>query len=243
MGTVSTSKVNLTLCQSHNIVLNLTRHYTLNCTGDGDAFADFLQENYPAVSNNCLSRAEYSNRQDWSLEVSWELFPLLEPLLDYVVKTLLDDANILRDSVLIQIECIYFEAYVHVNAILWRVVFRELRALTNGKGPQLSPLALNGLYEYMYDLGLMLQTDKSLSVFDNHFRPWPHIYLDRGRAAKFYKGLDANLEQDIARLRNFEARADSLNYIGLIRTVLKLFGMDIIDSFTNNEEILTTNTW
>ncbi len=171
MGTVSASKVNLTLYLSHTIILNLTRHQTLNCTGDGDAFADFLQENYHAVSNNCLSRAEYSNRQDWSLEVSWELFPLLEPLLDYVVKTLLDDANVLRDSVLIQMECIYFEAYVHVNAILWRVVSRELRALTNEKGPQLSPIALNGLYEYMYDLGLMLQTDTSLSVFDDYFRP------------------------------------------------------------------------
>ncbi len=64
--------------------------------GDGDAFADFLEENYPGVTNNCLSRAEYSNRQDWSLEVSWKLYPLLLPLLDYVVKTLLDDANILR---------------------------------------------------------------------------------------------------------------------------------------------------
>ncbi len=90
------------------------------------------------MSNNCLSRAEYSNRQNWSLEVSWELFPLLVPLLDYVVKNLLDDANVLRDSVLIQIGCIYFEAYVHVNAILWRVVFRELCALTNGKGPELN---------------------------------------------------------------------------------------------------------
>jgi hypothetical protein len=185
------------------------------------------------MSNNCLSRAEYSNRQDWSLEVSWELFPLLEPLLDYVVKTLLDDANVLRDSVLIQMECIYFEAYVHVNAILWRVVFRELRALTNGKGPQLSPIALNGLYEYMYDLGLMLQTDTSLSVFDDYFRPWPHIYLDRGRAKMFYKGMDANLQQDITMLRNFEARVDSVKYIGLIRTVLKLFGMGIIDSLTH----------
>ncbi len=113
MGIVSTSKVNLSLYLSYTIILNLTRDQTLNCTGDGDAFADFLQENYPAMSNNCLSRAEYSNRQDWSLEVSWELFPLLEPLLDYVVKTLLDDVNVLRDSVLIQMECVYFEAYVH----------------------------------------------------------------------------------------------------------------------------------
>jgi hypothetical protein len=84
-----------------------------------------------------------NNRQDWSLEVSFELYPLLGPLLDYEVKSLLDDPNILRDSVLMQLECLYFEAYVHVEAIMWLVVFRELRALTNSKGLELSPLALN----------------------------------------------------------------------------------------------------
>jgi hypothetical protein len=82
-------------------------------------------------------------RQDWSLEVSFELYPLLQPLLDYEVKTLLDDPNILRDSVLMQLECLYFEAYVHVGAIMWRVIFRESRALTNSKGLELNPLALN----------------------------------------------------------------------------------------------------
>jgi len=111
--------------------------------GDGDAFSDFLEKYYPHISNGGLSRADYSNRQDWSLEVSFELFPLLEPLMDYEVKTLLDDPNILRDSVLIQMECLYFEAYVHVGAIMWRVVFRELRGLTNSKGLELTPMALN----------------------------------------------------------------------------------------------------
>jgi hypothetical protein len=57
--------------------------------------------------------------------VSFELYPLLEPLLDYEVTCLLDDPNILRDSALIQMECLYFEAYGHVGAIMWRVVFRE----------------------------------------------------------------------------------------------------------------------
>ncbi len=52
------------------------RGYSQYVKGGGDAFADFLAECYPGVTNNCLSRAEYSNRQDWSLEVSWELFPL-----------------------------------------------------------------------------------------------------------------------------------------------------------------------
>ncbi len=110
---------------------------------DGDAFSDFLEKHYPGVSNRFLSRADYSNRQDWSLEVSFELFPLLVPLLEYEVKTLLNDPNVLRDSVLIQMECLYFEAYVHVGVIMWRVVFRELRALTNSKGLELTPLALN----------------------------------------------------------------------------------------------------
>lgn len=111
--------------------------------GDGDAFSDYLETNYPHLSNAGLSRADFSNRQDWSLEVSFELFPLLEALMDYEVKTLLDDPNILRDSVLIQMECLYFEAYVHVGAIMWRVVFRELRGLTNSKGLELNPMALN----------------------------------------------------------------------------------------------------
>jgi hypothetical protein len=53
-------------------------------------------------------------------------------------------------------------------------------------------MALNTLYEHMYDFGKMLQTDKCLSVFAKGFRPWPHLYLDRGRAKKFYKGRQIN---------------------------------------------------
>jgi hypothetical protein len=134
-------------CSGTNFLRSLCKlthkGYAQYVKGDGDAFSDFLEKNYPGVSNRCLSRADHSNRQDWSLEVSFELFPLLVPLLDYEVKTLLNDPNVLRDSVLIQMECLYFEAYVHVGAIMWRVVFRELRALTNSKGLELTPLALN----------------------------------------------------------------------------------------------------
>lgn len=85
------------------------------------------------LTNTCVDRAEHSKRQDWSLEASYDIFPLLEPLLAYTVKTLLDKSNILRDSVLMQAECLHFEAYVHVCTIMWRVVFKELRGLTNSK--------------------------------------------------------------------------------------------------------------
>ncbi len=66
--------------------------------GDGDAFADFLELNYPTLSNACVSRGDYSNRQDWSLEAAYEIFLLLAPLLDYEVKSLLGNANVLREN-------------------------------------------------------------------------------------------------------------------------------------------------
>ena len=149
--------------------------------GDGDAFADFLETHYPGYSNECLSRADYSNRQDWSLEAAYEIFPLLEPLLDYEVKSLLDDANVLRDSILIQLETLHFEAYCHVCALMWRLVFWELRGLTNSTGLEIDPLTLNEIYEHLYDLGKRLQTDQALTIIEPMFRPWPHIYQNRER--------------------------------------------------------------
>ncbi len=41
------------------------------------------------------------------------------------------------------------KAYLHVNAIMWRQVFRELRALTNDKTIKVNPLQLNDLYEHL----------------------------------------------------------------------------------------------
>ena len=101
-----------------------------------------------------MQRAETAKRQDWSLEASYDIFPLLEPLLAYTVSSLLREANILRDTILVSLECLHFEAYVHVNAIMWRVVFKELRGLTNSKGLEITPTELNTLYEYLYDLGI-----------------------------------------------------------------------------------------
>jgi hypothetical protein len=139
--------------------------------GDGDAFGDFLDANYPGLNNKCLSRGEHSNRQDWALEAAYEIFPLLQPLLDYEVKSLLDEANFLRDSILIQLETLHFEAYIHVCAIMWRVIFMELRGLINSKGLELNPMALNNVYEHLYDVGALMQTDNALSIFEPGFRP------------------------------------------------------------------------
>ena len=198
--------------------------------GDGDAFADFLAKNYPGYSNECLSRADYSNRQDWSLEAASEIFPLLHPLLDYEVKALLDDANVLRDSILIQLETLHFEAYCHICALMWRVVFKELRGITNSKGLEIDPLSLNVIYEHLYDLGKLLQTDKALTILHPMFRPWPHIYQNKQRSKLFYTRLELRLDEDMTLLRAYKDRDDLDKYEAMLVTVLKLFGEGIIAS-------------
>jgi hypothetical protein len=107
--------------------------------GDGNSFQDCFEEQYPGITNTCVDRAEHNKLQDWSLEAAYDIFPLIEPPLDYTVRTLLDTSNILRDSVLMQAECIHFEAYIYVCTIMWCVVFKELRGLTNSKGSLNSP--------------------------------------------------------------------------------------------------------
>jgi hypothetical protein len=161
----------------------------------------------------------------------------LPALLDYTVRTLLDKANILRDSVLIQAECIHFEAYMHVCSIMWRVAFKELRGLTNSKGLELNPLELNELYEYLYDLGSMLQSDACLIIFEEGYRPWPYVYKDKGRARKFYANVDRNLTNDLLALRLDDTRENYEQYTIIMRAVLDCFGKGIIDSleFTMKE--------
>jgi hypothetical protein len=211
--------------------------------GDGDAFGDFLEQHYPELSNKCLSRAEYSNRQDWSLEAAYEIFPLLLPLLDYEVKSLIDDANVLRDSILIQLETVHFEAYCHVCALVWRVIFMELRGLTNSKGLEIDPLTLNGLYEDLYDVGVLMQTDKALVLLEPNFRPWPHLYQNKQRSAKFYTHLERNLDADMVLLRAYKARENVETYENMLRKVVGFFGQGIKASleYTMKDYLKQTN--
>jgi hypothetical protein len=106
--------------------------------GDGHRFADWLKEKYLGVIKNryqpfitpllctitrdpfliytphlthsirCAGWAEFSKRQDWCLEASWNFYNLVEPINLYCIETLILDANILRDSILTRIEQIRF---------------------------------------------------------------------------------------------------------------------------------------
>ncbi len=86
----------------------------------------------------------------------------LNQLFGYTVSTVLLGANILRDSVLTRLENMHY-AYVHCCAIMWKTVFQELRGLTNTKAI-LNPMELNDLYDHLWNVGVLLQSEDCLNI-------------------------------------------------------------------------------
>ena len=76
----------------------------------------------------------------------------------------------------------------------------------------------------------MLQSESCFNVFDDEFRPWPHVYKNKGRSKKFYGSMDANLVSDLKRIRLDPEREDYDNYSGILGEVFGCFGYGIIDS-------------
>jgi hypothetical protein len=153
------------------------------------------------IVDRCAGRAEFSKRQDWCVEASWKFHNLIQPINLYCIETLVLDANILRDSILTRVEQIRsahlshpvlqypkpvpspasrFQAYVHTCAIMWKVCFQELRALTNTKqlseaGLNVNPMELNDIYEHVWNLGVLLQTTDCLQILQLVYRAWPKV--------------------------------------------------------------------
>ncbi len=89
--------------------------------GGGHQFHNYMKQKWSAVSNRCVGGAEHSKRQEWICEASWKLHNLTKPIIAYTVGTITLGAKIFRDSVLTMMENMHYEAYVHVNAIMWKV--------------------------------------------------------------------------------------------------------------------------
>jgi hypothetical protein len=140
-------------------------------------------------------------------------------------------------------ESLHFEAYVHVLAILWRQIFKELRGVTNSKGLELHPLELNSLYECLFDFGTLLQTDRCFDVFKPGFRAWPHIYKKGGRSKRFYGKIELNLIEDLNLLGSYTMRDDSEKYMTIMKQVFTKFGEGIHGSlkFTLHKYLRQTN--
>ena len=197
--------------------------------GDGDEFRDHLKKSNSAFLEQVFGRCELSKRQDWCLEAAAELFGVLKEVLTYTCKTRQLDANILRDSIFQRLELMHFEAYIHVCATMWVVAFGELRALTNSKAVELNPLQLNAIYDKLWDLGSLLQSDDSLGVFKDGYRPWEKVE----ELGPFYEKKEKTGglgEERWKLLCAFEDRSDKDKYIPVLQKIFRLFGEGIHES-------------
>ena len=176
-----------------------------------------------------------SKRQDWCTEVAWSFFNLITHIITFTVSLCAMAANVLRDAVLVRLENIRFEAYVHVSAFMWIVAFAELRALTNRKEVQqagfgLNPMELNELYNYLWNMGVFMQSDQGMDVFKPEYRPWPKLHEGDDVSTRFYERLERSKVADMAELNAFATRVDVVRYSQELKQQLALFGRGIVIS-------------
>jgi hypothetical protein len=91
-------------------------------------------------------------------------------------------------------------------------------------------MELSDIYEHVWNLGLLLQTEDCLSVLQSEYRPGPKVREEEVCSAHFYAVLDRSREEDLAELRLYAGREDLENYEPVLREVLHLFGAAIITS-------------
>ena len=190
----------------------------------------------------------FYGKKDWCLEASWKFYNLIEPIQRYTVETMIDDPNILRDSILIRLENLRFEAYVHVCASMWIVAFRELRGLTNIKkledsGMALNPMELNDLYDCLWAVGDLLNSDNCLSIFEPEYRPWPIVRLGQEYSCRFYSRIERRKQEEVAELSAYNNKADIDVYLPIFKQILGLFGEAVHSSlqYTMGKYLAATN--
>ena len=126
----------------------------------------------------------------------------------------------------------HFECYIHVNAIMWRLVYRELRAVTNDRKLNINPLLLNDLYDNLWDVAEQLQQETSLDILEPGWRPWPRVLEGTEESWDFYDVHDRDKERALVVLRQHMAREDVEQYNIILKHVLRLFGDAIKESLT-----------
>ena len=81
---------------------------------------------------------------------------------------------------------------------MWRVVYRELRAVTNDATLALNPMDINDIYDHVWDVATLLTSEDCLTIFDEGFRPWPKMKHGTEESWDFYDIHERDLAADLA---------------------------------------------
>ncbi len=80
---------------------------------------------------------------------------------------------------------------------MWRVIYRELRAVTNDASLALNPMELNDIYDHLWDVATLLTSEDSLTILDEGFRPWPKIHHGSEVSWDFYDIHERDKAEDL----------------------------------------------
>ncbi len=91
-------------------------------------------------------------------------------------------------------------------------------------------MELNDQYDHMWNLGALLQSDKSFTILEETYRPWPRVRYNEGPSHKYYTHLEKHLASEREELRLFEKKPDLGVYKHILQELLQLFGTAIYTS-------------
>jgi hypothetical protein len=208
----------------------IAKGYGAYAKGDGNEFHDWLVISSNEFEQENIGRAELSKRQDWCFEACWKLVPLVDQILNYTDTTRRLEANVLRDSVLQRLELLHYQAYIYAGAAMWGKCYEELRTLTNSTSVELSPLQLNRIYDELWKVGVLLQSDDAFDFLAEDYRPWAEVY---GLASWYNKRRLCELSmkrRDL--LRAHGSRGDTDKFTPILKNVLAIGGAAIHESLT-----------
>ncbi len=76
----------------------------------------------------------------------------------------------------------------------------------------LTPLEINDLYDHLWNVGVVLQSEDSLQIFEDGWRPWPRVRDGSECSWDFYDIHERHKAADLTILRAFERREDVAVY-------------------------------
>ena len=119
---------------------------------------DDLNDQLDLIGPDSLGRGETGSRQDWDVEMCWNLWVYIDTILDYLFQCFQAAiVGILRSSVYVRLTGVYFTAEAFGRACMWDFVFNPTRALTNAAEANLDGILLAPLLDDVDDLAVMLQ--------------------------------------------------------------------------------------
>jgi hypothetical protein len=195
-----------------------------------------------------VGRAETGSRHEGVLQLAYDILPIYDRVYTFSHKGLSQDANTLRDSVLVCTSTTPFRADIHARAIMLHVVWDEFRARGNLKdkeGRGASPLVVADLNDQLWQIGLMLQSENDAEVekiLDPDYKPFSGP--DNEEMAEWFRVRDARTVPTVSgsgRIKYREWMGQKLRSFGgdeggeyrpLLLRFLRLFGKAIHESLT-----------